>query len=47
MEIPENRRDHDRLGHVVMVSAGRDPLLESSPLPSSGMVFAMSLAHAT
>jgi len=28
METPEYRRDHDRLGHVVMVSAGRDPLLD-------------------
>src|ERR1039458_8507079 len=36
METPEYRRDHDRLGHVVMVSAGRDPLLD--PLMGASLI---------
>jgi hypothetical protein len=36
METSQNRRDHDRLGHVVMANAVRDPLLD--PLMGSSLI---------
>jgi hypothetical protein len=36
METSQDRRDHDRLGHVVMANAGRDALLD--PLMGSSLI---------